>query len=55
MPAHLEAHWSLGRQIWGLFWLRPNLPLNKAAEELNLIWEISEAEEWINVISWIPF
>jgi hypothetical protein len=43
------------RHIWGLFWLRPNLPLNKVAEELNLIWEVSEAEEWIDKIGWIPF
>jgi len=55
MPAHLEEHWSSGGHIWGLFWLRPNLTLSKAAEELNLVWEASEAEEWVDKISWIPF
>jgi hypothetical protein len=55
MPSHLDDHWSSGRHTWGLFWLRPNLPLSKAAEELNLIWEVSEAEEWIDKIGWIPF
>jgi hypothetical protein len=29
--------------------------MGKLAEELTLIWETSEAEEWINVIDWIPF
>jgi hypothetical protein len=29
--------------------------MRKLAEELITIWETSEAEEWINVVDWIPF
>jgi hypothetical protein len=29
--------------------------MGKLAEELIVIWETSEAEEWINVVDWIPF
>jgi hypothetical protein len=29
--------------------------MGKLAEELIMIWETTEAEEWINVVDWIPF
>jgi hypothetical protein len=54
MPSHLEEHWSSGRYIWGLLWLRPNMALSQLAEDLYLIWETSEAEEWLDKIDWIP-
>lgn len=41
--------------MWGLLWVRPATTMGTLAEELSLIWETSEAEEWINVIDWIPF
>ena len=41
--------------MWGLFWVRPTTTMGKLAEELIIIWETSEAEEWINVVDWIPF
>lgn len=34
--------------MWGLPWIRPITKMEKLAEELTLIWEASEAEEWIN-------
>jgi Domain of unknown function (DUF5615) len=55
MPGHLEAHWAENKQIWGLFWIRPDTPLGVLAQELCMIWETSEAEEWINNLDWIPF
>lgn len=55
MPEHLETHWSTGRKIWGLFWVRPKTSIGQLAENIYLVWEASEAEEWINVINWIPF
>ena len=55
MPEHLEAHWKTEGRIWGLFWVRPNTLLSRLAQELLLIWETSEAEEWINILDWIPF
>jgi Domain of unknown function (DUF5615) len=47
MPAHLEAHWAEDRHIWGLFWLRTRIPIGQLAQELLLVWETTEAEEWI--------
>ncbi|MDV2995417.1 MAG: hypothetical protein N4J56_005071 [Chroococcidiopsis sp. SAG 2025] len=55
MPEHLEAHWAVGRTIWGLFWVRPQTSIGKLADNIYLFWETSEAEEWINVVDWIPF
>ncbi len=55
MPAHLEAHWAAGGHLWGLLWIRPGTPTGKLAQELCLIWEASEAEEWHNQLDWVPF
>ena len=55
MPKYLEKYWQTNQQIWGMFWVCPNITMGKLAEELILIWEISEAEKWINIVDWIPF
>jgi hypothetical protein len=55
MPEHLEEHWAEGRHIWGLFWVRPKVPIGQLAQHLFLVWETTEAEEWIDSLDWIPF
>jgi hypothetical protein len=55
MPAHLESHWQEGRHTWGLFWVRPKTQFGQVAETLFLVWEASEAEEYIDKLNWIPF
>ena len=55
MPEHLKDYWQTAQKMWGLLWVRPTTTMGKLAEELILIWETSQAEEWINVIDWIPF
>lgn len=55
MPAHLEDHWATGGHLWGLIWIRPDATIGKFAQELFLIWDASEAEEWIDRLDWIPF
>ncbi len=54
MPEHIETHWSNGGFIWGLFWLRPKATVRELADDLNLIWETTELEEWKNQLIWIP-
>lgn len=54
MPEHLIAHWEAGGHIWGLFWVRPSATLGRFVEELFMIWEASEAQEWIDKVDWIP-
>lgn len=55
MPEHLESHWEEGGRIWGLFWVRPKTPIGQLAQTLFLVWETTEAEEWIDKLDWIPF
>ena len=55
MPGHLESHWASGGRIWGLFWVRPQTQIGQLAQALVLVWEATEAEEWIERVDWIPF
>lgn len=55
MPAHVKAHWEAGGHLWGLLWVRAGTPLGRLAQELYLVWEASEAEEWVDRLDWIPF
>ncbi len=55
MPGHLETHWSASRHLYGLLWVRPKTPTRLLSQELRLIWEATQAEEWIDVLDWIPF
>ncbi|MFQ5592841.1 MAG: hypothetical protein ACE5HA_01695 [Anaerolineae bacterium] len=55
LPAHIEAHWAAGGHLWGIFWVRPGVwSVGRLAQELYLIWEASEAEEWVDRVDWIP-
>jgi hypothetical protein len=55
MPEHLEAHWVDGGYIWGLLWVGPKTSIGQLAEEIFVIWETTEAEEWKDYLDWIPF
>lgn len=55
MPAHINAHRAGGGHLYGLLWLRPNVPTGRLAQELYLVWEASEAEEWVDRLDWVPF
>jgi hypothetical protein len=52
---HLQAHWKNGNDIWGVVWVRPRSTIFQCVESIVLMWEITEAEEWINRLDWIPF
>ena len=53
MPAHF-ARFSAGAQSPGVILLREATPISTAIEELVLIWNASEAEEWVDRLVWIP-
>lgn len=55
MPEHLAQHWRAGKNVWGIFLVRPKTPIGRLAQELQLVWETSEAEEWVDKVDWIPF
>ncbi len=54
MPEHLEVHWNNNGFIWGLFWLKPKATIRELTEDIVLIWETTEAEEWKDQLIWIP-
>src|SRR5262245_27698883 len=53
MPIHFE-HFISAQECPGLILIEQQLPVREAIEELLLIWEASEAEEWINRLEFIP-
>jgi len=55
MPAHIQAHWASGGHLWGVLWIRRGTPMGQIARELFLVWQASNADEWIDRLDWIPF
>jgi len=53
MPLHFANLIAEGTSA-GVILISQDLPIMKAVEDLLLIWEASEAEEWINCIDSIP-
>lgn len=54
MPGHVDAHVKAGGRVWGVVWVRTGTPISVIARELALIWAATEAEEWLDVLEWIP-
>ena len=55
MPVHAKHYLSKESHHWGIFLVRPKTPIRLLTEEIYLLWEASEAEEWIDLIRFIPF
>jgi hypothetical protein len=53
MPAHF-AEFIRTKESPGVFVVRRGLKLAEIAEELVMIWEASEASEWVNRIAYVP-
>ena len=53
MPKHFRQ-FTQGRRSPGVFLVRQDLPVGEAIETLLLIWEASEADEWVNRLCLVP-
>jgi hypothetical protein len=53
MPVHF-ANFIATQHSPGVFLLSQDLPISIAVEELLMIWEASEAEEWSNTLQYLP-
>jgi predicted nuclease of predicted toxin-antitoxin system len=53
MPQHF-ADFLMMQHSPGVFILSQYLPISQAVEELLMVWEASEAEEWIDTIQSLP-
>ena len=46
---------AANHQHWGLCLIRPETPFAIIISSIHLVWELSDAREWINKVEWIPF
>ncbi len=53
IPLHF-AEFIINQTSAGVILISQDLPLSQAVEELILVWEASEAEEWIDSLLSIP-
>ena len=53
MPRHFAA-FITARQSAGLLLIPQSLPIAAAVDDLLLIWSTMEAEEWINLMWYLP-
>jgi hypothetical protein len=53
MPRHFAA-FITARQSAGLLLIPQSLPIAAAVDDLLLIWATMEAEEWINLMWYLP-
>jgi len=53
MPTHF-ANFISSHDSPGVLLIPQSLSIKRAVEELTTIWGASEAEEWVNTITWLP-
>lgn len=54
IPTHADDHMSSGGHHPGILLIRPGSGIRDVAEALYELWYCSEAEEWIDLVRWIP-
>jgi hypothetical protein len=54
MTAHAAARISSGQTLPGIFLAHQSESVGTVIEELILIWTASEAEEWVNQVTFLP-
>jgi hypothetical protein len=54
MPVHLQDHLATGHHVPGILTLNPDMTLGATIDELLLIWGASEAEEYRDLLLYLP-
>ena len=54
IPQHLRDHLAEGRHVPGIFELNPDMGIGETIEELLLIWSASDADEYQDVLIYLP-
>jgi hypothetical protein len=54
MPVHVAHHSAAGGRHWGIFRLSKRATIGSVIEAMCLLWEASEAEEWVDRLQWLP-
>jgi len=55
MPRHLKEHLMNRRHVPGIFALSPNVSIGATVDDLSLIWSSSQANEYQDLIIFLPF
>jgi hypothetical protein len=54
MPVHLQDHLATGHHVPDILTLNPDMTLGATIDELLLIWGASEAEEYQDLLLYLP-
>jgi hypothetical protein len=54
MIAYVDRHLADGRTTWGVLLMGPHSSLGVTLDELCLVFEATEAEEWKNIVRYLP-
>lgn len=55
MPDHVAAQLAAGHHTWGVCLLRHGFVLRRFVDDLLLMWSASQAEEWQDIVDWLPW
>jgi hypothetical protein len=55
MIGHIINHMAAGHHTWGVFLLKGGHPTAAYADNLILIWSLSEAEDWRDRVEYLPW
>jgi hypothetical protein len=54
MPVHLQNHIAAGGHIPGIFILHPEMSMGETVDDLALIWDAAEPDEFLDQIVYLP-
>ena len=54
IPVHLQDHLAIGHHVPGIFVVPPQLALGTIIDQLLLVWGASEAEEYHDLLLYLP-
>jgi hypothetical protein len=55
MPGWIEKHLQAGRHTWGVLFVGPDASTSLILDNLEILFEASVAEEWIDMLFYLPF
>jgi hypothetical protein len=54
LPDHIRGHHANGDHTWGVLVVGPDASLARTIEDLAIIYEATEADEWFDVLFYLP-
>ncbi len=54
MPSHFADFLTSGQQSPGVLLIHQTTPIAEAIDALLLVWEASDADEWVNLLTYQP-